>query len=94
MQEPSTHTVDPIVDVSQGQDQDQDQPSASIDENVQDVDQGHDSSQDGDSNDQDDQEILPRSNRDIEIHRQGRMKRDFVLKNHKLEPSLGTSTRM
>ena len=48
MQEPSS----PIVDASQGQDQDQ--PSPSIVEDVHNDDQGQHSGQDGDSNDQDD----------------------------------------
>ena len=89
MQEPSSPRDDSIVVASQGQVQDLDHSPAPMGVDAQNFDQGHDFHQDGDSNDQDDQEILPRSNRDIEIRRQGRMKRDFVLKSHKLEAIIG-----
>ena len=52
-------------------------------------DQGQHSGQDGDSNDQDDQEIPPRCNRDIEARRQTRIARDFEIKSHKLEEIIG-----
>ena len=45
--------------------------------------------QDGDSNDQDDQEIPPRSNRDIEARRIARTQRNLEIKNHKLEAIIG-----
>ena len=83
MQEPSS----PIVDASQGHDQDQ--PSPSIVEDVLQDDQGQHSGQDGDSNDQDDQEIPPRCNRDIETRRKARVVRDFELKANRLENILG-----
>ena len=76
---------------SQGQVQDLDHSPAQMGVNAQNFDQGHDFRQDGDSNDQDDQEILPRSNRDIEIRHQGRMKRDFVLKTTSWKKLLETS---
>ena len=89
IEESSSPSDDPIVDVSQGQVHDQDQPSASFDGNAPNVDQGHDVGQDGDLNDQDDQVIPQRSNRDIELRRQARMKRDFELKSHTLEEVIG-----
>ena len=93
MQEPSSQRDDSIVVASQGQAQDLDPPPTPLGRGAQNVDQGHDFRQDGDSNDQDDQEIIPRSNRDIEIRRQGRANRDFVLKNHKLEGIIGDLRR-
>ena len=87
MQEPSS----PIVDASQGHDQDQ--PSPSIVEDVLQDDQGQHSGQDGDSNDQDDQEIPPRCNRDIETRRKARVEKDFKIKSHRLENILGDHKR-
>ena len=60
-----------------------------MDEETQNFDQGHDSSQDGDSNDQDDQVIPQRSNRDIKILCQARVMRDLELKSHTLEAVIG-----
>ena len=93
MQEPSTQSGDPTVVASQGQDQGLDQSPAAMGVDAQNVDQGHDFHQDGDSNDQDDQEILPRSNREIEIRRQPRMKRDFELKSLKIDAVIGDLNR-
>ena len=61
------------------------QSSPSIIEDVQNDDQGQHSGQDGDSNDQDDQVIPPRSNRDIETRRQERIKKDMRRKSMHLE---------
>ena len=69
--------------------QDQDQPSSSSNEETHVEDQGHQDSQDGDSNDQDDQAIPPRSNREIEARRKARAQRDLEIKNHKLEAIIG-----
>ena len=76
-----------MVNTSQGQDQDQ--PSTSIVEDVHHDDQGHQAGQDGDSNDQDDQAVIPRNNKDIETHRLARVKRDWEIKGHHLEAILG-----
>ena len=69
--------------------QDQDQPTSSSNEEIHVEDQGHQDSQDGDSNDQDDQEIPPRSNRDIEARRIARTQRNLEIKSHKLEAIIG-----
>ena len=87
MQESSS----PIVDASQGHDQDQ--PSPSFVEDVLQDDQGQHSSQGGDSNDQDDQEIPPRCNRDIKARRIARVAKDFKIKSHRLENIIGDHKR-
>ena len=69
------------------------QPSPSFVEDVHNDDQGQHSGQDGDSNDQDDQVIPPRSNRDIEARRKARVKRDLEIKSHKLEAIIGDLNR-
>ena len=75
MQEPSS----PIINASQAQGQVQ--PSSSEVEASQGeathVDQGQHFGQDGDTNDQDDQEIPPRNNEEIEARRVARMARSY-----------------
>ena len=66
--------------------QDQDQPTSSSNEEIHVEDQGHQDGQDGDSNDQ---EIPPRSNRDIEARRKARTQRNLEIKSHKLEAIIG-----
>ena len=66
-----------------------DQPTSSNNEEIHVEDQGHQDSQDGDSNDQDDQAIPPRSNREIEVRRKARNQRDMEIKCHKLEAIIG-----
>src|SRR3954466_8730716 len=56
-------------------DQGQDQPFPSNHEGEHTDDQGQENSQDGDSNDQDDQEIYPRNNEEIEARRLAKMRR-------------------
>ena len=71
MQEPSSQPQDA------SQDQVQDQPSTSQVEVITQDDQGQHFGQDGDSNDQDDQVIPPRSNEEIEARHQARVARSL-----------------
>ena len=77
----------PFVDASL--DQDLAQPFPSNVEDVQNDEQGQLSGHDGDSNDQDDQVIPPRSSEDIEARRQARVARNLELHQHTLDKVIG-----
>ena len=75
----------PIHDASHDQDLAQSSSSSNI-EAVPIDDQGQLSGQDGDSNDQ---EILPRSNEDIEARRKARVARTMEIREHTLDKGIG-----